>query len=157
MTVSTTSRLLLTRWSDDNDAWTRAQFTSIIDNIEALAATFQVGTIAAQPSATLPASARKFYFASDQRLMYFGTGTAWEALLTLTNTATQNAQGIITSVNNKVATKNEVGTAAPTTGTWVVGDKVWHSAPVAGGAGIGWVCTTAGTPGTWKTFGAISA
>ena len=48
------------------------------------------------------------------------------------------------------------GTAAPTTGTWRVGDKVINSAPTASGY-IGWVCTTAGTPGTWKTYGAISA
>ena len=46
--------------------------------------------------------------------------------------------------------------AAPTAGTWAVGDVVWNSAPTAGGT-IGWVCTTAGTPGTWKTFGAIAA
>lgn len=48
------------------------------------------------------------------------------------------------------------GTAAPTTGTWVVGDKVHNTAPAAGGT-VGWVCTTAGTPGTWKTFGTIAA
>jgi hypothetical protein len=35
--------------------------------------------------------------------------------------------------------------AAPTFGTWQVGDKVEHSAPAAGGK-IGWVCTTAGSP-----------
>lgn len=46
--------------------------------------------------------------------------------------------------------------AMTTTGTWRVGDIVWDSAPAAGGA-IGWICTTAGTPGTWKTFGAIAA
>lgn len=46
--------------------------------------------------------------------------------------------------------------AAPTTGTAVVGDKVYNSVPAASGF-IGWVCVTAGTPGTWKTFGAISA
>ena len=45
--------------------------------------------------------------------------------------------------------------AAPTTGTWALGDIVWNSAP-AGSGTIGWVCTAAGTPGTWKTFGAIS-
>lgn len=27
--------------------------------------------------------------------------------------------------------------------------------PTAGGV-MGWVCTTAGSPGTWKTFGAIT-
>lgn len=44
----------------------------------------------------------------------------------------------------------------PTTGTNARGDIVWNSAPSAGGT-IGWVCVTAGTPGTWKTWGAISA
>lgn len=47
------------------------------------------------------------------------------------------------------------GTAAPTTEQWEVGDIIWNSAPASGGF-IGWVCTTAGVPGVWKTFGAIS-
>lgn len=46
--------------------------------------------------------------------------------------------------------------AAPASGTYVVGDIVFNSSPTASGF-VGWVCTTAGTPGTWKTFGAISA
>jgi hypothetical protein len=45
--------------------------------------------------------------------------------------------------------------AAPTTGTYYQGDVVLHSAPVAGG-NIGWVCTTSGTPGTWRTWGTIA-
>ena len=49
-----------------------------------------------------------------------------------------------------------VGTAAPTSGTYSVGDVVWNTAPAASGT-MGWVCTTAGTPGTWKTFAAIAA
>lgn len=46
-------------------------------------------------------------------------------------------------------------TTAPTTGTYQQGDKVWNSQPAeVGGAGnkyvvVGWVCTVAGTPGTW--------
>ena len=47
-------------------------------------------------------------------------------------------------------------TAVPTTGTWVQGDIIFNRNPAAGGT-IGWVCTTSGTPGTWKTFGTISA
>lgn len=47
------------------------------------------------------------------------------------------------------------GDAAPTTGTWGRGDIVFDNTPTAGSF-IGWVCTTAGTPGTWKTWGAIS-
>jgi len=50
----------------------------------------------------------------------------------------------------------DVGTAAPVSGTWPLGWVRYNSAPAASGF-LGWVCTTAGTPGTWKTFGAISA
>lgn len=45
--------------------------------------------------------------------------------------------------------------AAPTTGTWRIGDIVYNNAPASAGY-VGWVCTVAGTPGTWKTFGLIS-
>lgn len=45
--------------------------------------------------------------------------------------------------------------ASPTTGTNYVGDIVYNSSPASAGF-IGWVCTVAGSPGTWKTFGLIS-
>lgn len=44
----------------------------------------------------------------------------------------------------------------PTNGTWEQGDVIFQEAPTAGGF-VGWVCVSAGTPGTWKTFGAISS
>jgi hypothetical protein len=47
------------------------------------------------------------------------------------------------------------GTAAPSTGTWAVGDTYTNTAPSTGQY-IGWVCTVAGTPGTWKGFGLIA-
>ncbi len=47
-------------------------------------------------------------------------------------------------------------TSAPTTGTWKAGTVVFNPAPTAGGF-LGWVCVSPGTPGTWKTFGPISA
>jgi len=47
------------------------------------------------------------------------------------------------------------GSAAPTAGTWNQGDIVFNTGAAASGT-IGWVCTTAGSPGTWKTFGTIS-
>ena len=46
-------------------------------------------------------------------------------------------------------------TAAPTTGSWAVGDFVLNSSPSVAGAGgsqyiiHGWRCTVSGTPGTW--------
>ena len=46
-------------------------------------------------------------------------------------------------------------TAPPSGGMWQAGDKVWHSAPLAGG-NVGWVCVVGGSPGMWKEFGRIS-
>ena len=46
--------------------------------------------------------------------------------------------------------------SAPTTGAWSVGDRYINETPTAGG-NIGWICTTVGIPGTWKTFGNIGA
>jgi hypothetical protein len=48
------------------------------------------------------------------------------------------------------------GNAAPTTGTWKVGDKIFNNHPHDQGF-IGWTCVAAGTPGTWVPFGAVSA
>jgi hypothetical protein len=45
--------------------------------------------------------------------------------------------------------------AAPLTGTWRVGDIVYNNAPASAGY-VGFVCTVAGTPGTWKSFGLIA-
>lgn len=45
--------------------------------------------------------------------------------------------------------------AAPTSGAWARGDIAWNTAPTSGGF-AGWICTASGTPGTWKTFAAIS-
>lgn len=47
-------------------------------------------------------------------------------------------------------------TGAPVSGTYTQGSIVYDRAPLAG-ANIGWVCTVAGTPGTWKAFGTIEA
>lgn len=56
-------------------------------------------------------------------------------------------------------------TAAPTTGTWERGDVVWNSTSSISGGLLSWVCTVAGTPGTWvdnrspgtSTFAALGA
>lgn len=48
------------------------------------------------------------------------------------------------------------GAAAPTAGTWAVGDRCWNTAPAAAGT-PGWVCTAAGTPGTWKAMAVVAA
>jgi hypothetical protein len=48
------------------------------------------------------------------------------------------------------------GFSTTTSGTWGVGDKVLNTAPTPGG-NIGWVCTTAGSPGTFKTYGSVAS
>jgi hypothetical protein len=50
----------------------------------------------------------------------------------------------------------EWGTAAPTSGRYIVGSKLWNISPAAGGT-LGWVCVSSGTPGVWKGFGGIAA
>lgn len=47
-------------------------------------------------------------------------------------------------------------TAPPVSGTYSVGSIVWNSAPSAGGT-PGWVCVTAGTPGTWKAMANLAS
>lgn len=55
---------------------------------------------------------------------------------------------------NRLAAFNSA-TAAPTGGTWAVGDIVRNSAPVEAGVALskyvvwGYICTASGTPGTW--------
>lgn len=64
--------------------------------------------------------------------------------------------GKFTQIGNSWNPRTSYATAAPTTGAWLRGDIVYHVDPAAGGF-IGWVCTASGSPGTWKSFGPISA
>ncbi len=58
--------------------------------------------------------------------------------------------------NGQGAIIRAYGTAAPASGTWAQGDTIIDKTPSASGT-KGWVCTTGGTQGTWKTYGSISA
>ena len=64
-------------------------------------------------------------------------------------------QGVFLGPYNNGGRYVTYGAAAPTTGTHAQGEIVFNNAPISGGY-VGWVCTTGGTPGTWKTFGVIS-
>lgn len=46
--------------------------------------------------------------------------------------------------------------AKPLSSYWNAGEIIYNTNPVAGGY-LGWVCTVAGNPGTWKGFGLIEA
>lgn len=62
-------------------------------------------------------------------------------------------------LNDYVPRKEEWASQDPASAgssdTYAVGDVVWNSEP-SSTASIGWVCTVAGTPGTWKAFGTIA-
>ena len=63
----------------------------------------------------------------------------------------------IYSVGKQIDNSNYYSaTSAPTIGTHYKGDIVYNSNPTAGG-NLGWVCITAGIPGTWKPFGSIQS
>lgn len=59
---------------------------------------------------------------------------------------------IITDANNNYFTNNKIVTGAniPTSGTYKVGDIIVSTSPNS--SSYGWVCTTSGTPGSWKTL-----
>lgn len=46
--------------------------------------------------------------------------------------------------------------AAPSAGAWLRGDILYNDLPSPGGP-VGFICVSSGTPGTWKSFGTISA
>lgn len=80
------------------------------------------------------------------------SGPVASGAITYTGTGVSNLQEAGNSWNG--ATK--FGAAAPTTGMYARGDLVYNTLPLPGGC-IGWVCTTGGSPGTWKAFGMIEA
>ena len=63
-----------------------------------------------------------------------------------------NANKIVSSKSNTYFKANNItiGTAVPTTGTYTKGDIIINSSPSA--EAIGWICTAAGKPGSWKTI-----
>lgn len=67
----------------------------------------------------------------------------------------QIAQQVNSVSEGRMAGTYNAATAAPTTGTWAKGDYIKNSAPAEAGAAsskyvvLGWVCSVAGTPGTW--------
>lgn len=52
--------------------------------------------------------------------------------------------------------KEGYGASAPAAGAWNIGDVIYNEVPAAAGH-LGWICIAAGSPGTWKAFGAIEA
>lgn len=87
----------------------------------------------------------------------------------VTGTVGPRPASVVTPDPDRTPTRNEIlemleaasimvsyGTAAPTSGAHVRGEKCWNTAPSAAGT-PGWVCTAAGTPGTWKAMPNLAA
>lgn len=74
MTVTTTSRVGITRWSAGTDAFTRAQMDASHAAIEANVALYAEGTFAARPAA---GKAGRLYRATDTGGFYWDTGAVW--------------------------------------------------------------------------------
>ena len=63
--------------------------------------------------------------------------------------------GVTTAIPGRGTSQRDFfGSAAPVTGTWVQGDKLWVEYPAAG-TPVGWHCLVSGTPGTWYPFGGL--
>lgn len=113
-------------------------------------------------SFTCTTLADSYYFNGGDRVTCSAGGFTYvrsvdytTGVLTLDGGTTASGAG---TVSQDAAVFNNIKlyqAAAPASGTWRVGDIVYNSAPTSAGY-IGWVCTVAGTPGTWKTFGLIS-
>ena len=74
----------------------------------------------------------------------------------------QVAQQVNALSEGRLSATYNAYTAAPTTGTWAKGDYIKNSNPAEAGAVsskyviLGWVCTVAGTPGTWLQCRALT-
>jgi hypothetical protein len=53
------------------------------------------------------------------------------------------------------APRTQYGGGPPQHGSWRVGDQMLNHTPKAGSY-VGWICTTAGSPGEWRPFGLIA-
>lgn len=81
-----------------------------------------------------------------------GTGIREESTNTSNNAVSGNQVEATTAyVRSSWVYDIWTDTTAPASGTWSQGNVVWNSSASAGGT-PGWVCTTAGTPGTWKAM-----
>ena len=92
---------------------------------------------------------RSIWVQSGSNNIIYG-GDLWEGVGML-----DNGTGTLFYLNSSGVNKIFYGSATPVSGTYARGDKMYYFSPAAGGF-IGEVCTVAGTPGTWKTFGVIS-
>ncbi len=75
------------------------------------------------------------------------------SILSLSGDVTASGPGSATATVNSIQGHLiTYGTAAPASGTWSKADRCYNSSPTVGQP-KSWVCTVAGTPGTWVSEG----
>lgn len=73
------------------------------------------------------------------------------------NTAISCTTPAATTVNDSPRIRQLINRSAPpTAGAYLVGDLCFNSAPNGVGEIYGWICTVAGSPGTWTPMGIVS-
>lgn len=87
---------------------------------------------------------------SGDWLAEFQTDGATAITNLVQNPRLAEADGVYNGANSR-----HVDSAVPGSGYWRAGDIIYDSTPT-GGSTIGWVCVTAGNPGTWKAYGSIA-
>lgn len=133
----------------------RALFGSDLDTGKAML----IGHETLHPNSFIMGAGRDTYFLLDGQASNFLTFTG--PLTTFTGGKSTAQPGVVNVPRfylgaGSSARQMDYGSAAPASGYHAAGEVVYNIAPTAGGK-VGWVCTTAGTPGTWKPFGAIDA
>jgi len=84
-----------------------------------------------------------------------GTAAAWSQPRPQVNMLADYAKvGVTARMFGHQTLRAWLGTGAPASGTYVRGDEVVSAAPGIGDPN-GWRCVAAGTPGTWKAYGAL--
>jgi hypothetical protein len=88
--------------------------------------------------------------------LFLSEKTDWDIVKRQLQLAWQGLTGAVNNIAEGRLSARYADTAAPTTRKWAQGDFVTNSAPVEAGSGgskyiiTGWICVTAGEPGTWK-------
>ena len=116
-----------------------------------------VGHESVHPSSFVMATGRDTYFLLDGQPANFLTFTG--PLTGFTGGRSSAQPGVVNIprlfVGSGASARSvDFGPGPPTAGHHAAGELVYNVAPTPGGR-VGWVCTAAGTPGTWKAFGAI--
>jgi hypothetical protein len=100
------------------------------------------------------ATGTRIYCEDDSNILEVPTGGYDDGLVIYqrANTTFRNPLSIPKGFNDFGGKQLKFGGASPTTGTWVVGDRVHNNFPVSGGFS-GWVLT----PDGWKGYGLIES